>query len=171
MTLRCALTLGRRYSASIARAENLLDSSPSYGRFVNDTDTVDGRTDDDFSDSMASPVPSERAMSRAAEPSPQSAGGNAAEGAPRNASKAPLVPPPRRVKTSEDARLGALVARSCGCGAPFRGYSSVFTYVIGGGWLLEAVGANEPAPAQRIRRSMSSRIAVDALQDNDDDEE
>jgi hypothetical protein len=77
------------------------------------------------------------------------------------------------VHTSEDAsrRRLADTVRSCGCGAPFRGYSSVFTYMVGFGWLLDAVGANTPAAGveRRIRRSMSSRIAVDASNPTPDD--
>ena len=172
----------RRYSASVARAENLLDESPSYGRFVNDTYS-DGHRTADFSDSLASPVPSEGTMSRGvpeeddeAQPGPNAPGGQAAGGSPNG--RAPLAPPPRRVKTSEDARLGATLARSCGCGtAGFRGYSSIFTYIVGGGWVWEALGSgsdNNAGTAKtnvRIRRSMSSRIAVEALQDNEDEED
>ena len=99
-------------------------------------------------------------------------GGRQGDGAAPTARPA-LAPPPRRVKTSEDARLGQSLARSCGCAAPFRGYSSVFTYVISGGWVWEALGSsgNEGAANTRIRRSMSSRIAVEALQDNEEDED
>jgi hypothetical protein len=99
-------------------------------------------------------------------------GGRAAAGAPN--ARPELAPPPRRVKTSEDARLGATLARNCGCGTPFRGYSSVFSYVLGAGWLWDALGSSATTGAAntRIRRSMSSRIAVEALQDdNDDDDE
>ena len=78
------------------------------------------------------------------------------------------------MKTSEDAAKLAAggAARSCGgCAAPFRNYSSVLSYLLGFGWLLDAVGANAPAgeaPQLRIRRSMSSRIAVDAGNDDQD---
>ena len=108
-------------------------------------------------------------MSRAEDASPLP--GGASEERPRK--PATLVPPPRRVKTSEDARLGSTLARTCGCSTPFRGYTSVLSYVLGLGWLLEAIGsgATETASNTRIRRSMSSRIAVEALQDNDDDDE
>ena len=58
--------------------------------------------------------------------------------------------------------------RNCGCGAPFRNYSSVFTYVVGFGWLLDVLGANQAPPENfRIRRSMSSRIAVNAGNEED----
>lgn len=109
-----------------------------------------------------------------AQPGPNAPGGQAAGGSPNG--RAPLAPPPRRVKTSEDARLGATLARSCGCaaGTGFRGYSSIFTYIVGGGWVWEALGSGSDSTAAanvRIRRSMSSRIAVEALQDNEDEED
>ena len=160
-----------RYSASVARAEALLDSTASYGRFVNDDAYSEGGAGGsrDFSD-MTSPAPSEGIMSRAEDAS-LLPGGDAAEERARK--PATLVPPPRRVKTSEDARMGSSLARTCGCSTPFRGYSSVLSYVVGFGWLFEAIGSTPETSAanMRIRRSMSSRIAVEALQDNDDDDD
>ena len=155
-----------RYSASVARAEALLDTTASYGRFVNDEALSEGGGGSrDFSD-MTSPAPSEGTMSRAEDASPLP-GGEAGEERARK--PATLVPPPRRVKTSEDARLGSSLARSCGCSTPFKGYSSVLSYVLGLGWLLG--GAPEPASQTRFRRSMSSRIAVEALEDNEEDDD
>ena len=156
-----------RYSASVARAEALLDATASYGRFVNDEAFSEGGSRD-FSD-MTSPAPSEGTMSRAEDASPLP-GGDAGEERARK--PATLVPPPRRVKTSEDARAGSSLARTCGCSTPFRGYSSLLSYVVGFGWLFDAIGSTpENAANMRIRRSMSSRIAVEALQDNDDDDD
>ena len=158
-----------RYSASVARAETLLDSTASYGRFLNDDANSEGGAGGsrNFSD-MTSPAPSEGTMSRLEDASPVP-GDNAGEERARK--PAVLAPPPRRVKTSEDARSS--LARSCGCSTPFRGYSSVVSYVVGFGWLFDALGSiSGPAPDNlRIRRSMSSRIAVEALQDNDDDDD
>jgi hypothetical protein len=136
----------------VAGAQAVLDGSPSFG-------AASGFDDVSFNEGA-----SEGALS------PSTSVGNMSRAAER------LQPPPRRVHTSDDAarqQLRAAAPRACGgCGgAPFRGYRSVFTYLVGFGWLLDAVGANgPPVDSVRIRRSMSSRIAVDSANPTPDDD-
>jgi hypothetical protein len=170
----------------------VLDSSPSFGGRFEDVPFEDGRSQ--FSDGTPGPAspdsaahaPAPRLQARArTSVAPRSCAARRARACPLSRARAytptchprdaAAQPPPRRVHTSEDAgRLragGAQASRGCGgCGVPFRGYHSLFAYVVGFGWIRDALagppGANATANL-RMRRSMSSRIAIEAQQADD----
>ncbi len=78
-------------------------------------------------------------------------------------------PPPRKVYTSEDAvrvKLANTVRGCCGAGAaPQSVLGRVWSLVSG------ALGQDEPPAARsRMRRSMSSRIAVETEQAQEDED-